>query len=101
MHTIVSIKEKLAPHFEKEPILRAIVFGSYAKGTADLQSDLDMVIDSDGELLGLDFYRILDIITETLGISIDLIELAEIEKGSALDMTLQSEGLVIYDRKVA
>ena len=101
MSTIESIKAKLTPVFDNEPVFRAIVFGSYAKGLADEKSDVDLVIDSRGRLLGLDFFRVLDLIVNALGKDVDLIEISDITPGSSVYDTLVREGVVIYDREVA
>lgn len=42
--TIGQIKEALAPVLAKGGAIKAIVFGSYARGDADEYSDLDLVI---------------------------------------------------------
>ena len=101
MDTIEQIKQKLMPIFIKERIEKAILFGSYAKGTQSSFSDLDLLIDSKGRLLNLDFFRVLDEISEILGIDIDLFEAAEIIPDSSMAKTIQSEGVVLYERKVA
>jgi predicted nucleotidyltransferase len=47
-------------------------FGSYAKGNATDKSDLDILIEF-SEPVGWDFFRVQDILEETLGIKIDLV----------------------------
>ena len=56
MIDLQSIKTQLEPLFVKHGIVRVIVFGSYAKGTATENSDIDMVIDSAGFLRGINFF---------------------------------------------
>jgi predicted nucleotidyltransferase len=63
---------------------RTVLFGSYAKGIAIENSDIDIVIDSQGELHGLRFYRILDSVVEAVGKPVDLIELSEIRSDSPI-----------------
>lgn len=101
MSTLESIKEKLVPVFDNEPVYQAIIFGSYAKGVADEQSDVDIVIDSKGHLIGLDFFRVLDLIVNALGKDVDLIEISDITPESPVYHTIMREGVVIYDREVA
>lgn len=38
--------EQLAPVFQKNGVRKAILFGSYAKGTAQPASDVDLWVDS-------------------------------------------------------
>lgn len=99
--SVDNLKGLLVPLFEHEPVFRAIVFGSYAKGIPTDQSDVDIVIDSQGKLLGLDFYRVLDKIVETLGIPVDLIEISEIVEDSSVYHEIEREGIVIYERDIA
>ena len=60
--------------------MRAIVFGSCAKGTATENSDLDMVIDSNGFLDGINFFVAQAEIAQSLPIESDIFELCEIKK---------------------
>lgn len=101
MDSIEQIKQKLIPIFSKEPIEKAILFGSCARGTATSMSDLDIVIDSNGRLIGLDFFRILDEIVQALNTDVDLFEAAEIVAGSPMESSIANEGITLYERKVA
>lgn len=101
MNAIDSIRNKLTPVFDNEPVYRAILFGSYAKGFADDQSDVDIVIDSRGKLIGLDFFRVLDLIVNALNKDVDLIEISDITPESPVHKAIMQEGIVIYDREVA
>jgi predicted nucleotidyltransferase len=101
MDSIERIKEKLLPIFDNEPIERAILFGSYAKGSNDELSDVDIVIDSKGRLIGLDFYRLLDLVVRTLELDVDLFDVSEIVNGSTLQMEIDAGGVLLYERKIA
>ena len=72
IYQINEIRSKLRPVFEAAPVYRAILFGSYAKGNATDQSDIDIVIDSKGELLNMAFYGVLEDITTQLNKRVDL-----------------------------
>jgi predicted nucleotidyltransferase len=63
IYQINEIRAMLRPVFEAAPVYRAILFGSYAKGSQTDKSDIDIVIDSQGELLNMDFYGVLEDIT--------------------------------------
>ena len=89
----------LYPVFAAYPVYSATLFGSYAKGDATEQSDVDIVIDSRGQLLNMDFYGVLDEITECLGKPVDLFELSEIHKPSPVYTKIQQEGVRLYDRQ--
>ena len=71
IYDVNEIRKKLHPIFAAEPVYKAILFGSYAKGMATEKSDIDIVIDSRGELHGLDFYSVLEDIVVTLDKDVD------------------------------
>jgi len=91
------ITEKLLPIFAAHPIERVILFGSYAKGNPTIQSDVDLVIDSNGKIRGIDFFGVLEEITSTLNIQVDLLESSQITKGSRVQKEIEENGVVIYE----
>jgi predicted nucleotidyltransferase len=99
VYTANEIKEKLEPIFKSAPIQTAILFGSYAKGLQTPSSDVDIVIDSNGKLLNINFYGVLEDITQCLDKRIDLIEISEIQKDSPIYYAMENEGVILYDRQ--
>ena len=99
IYTKDEIKEKLEPIFKAAPIEKAILFGSYAKGLQAPSSDVDIVIDSNGKVRGIDFFSILEDITACLDKRIDLIERYEIQKNSPIYHTIEQEGVILYERE--
>lgn len=97
--SINEIKTKLFPVFETVPVYRAILFGSYAKGSPTDKSDIDIVIDSKGELLNMNFYGVLEDITTRLGKRVDLFEITELKNNAAMRSVVEREGIVLYDRQ--
>ena len=98
IYKISEIKEKLNHVLAAEPVYRAILFGSYAKGNADENSDVDIVIDSRGELHGLQFYGVLSSIAESLNKPVDLIEISELQPNSHILNDIIKEGVILYER---
>jgi predicted nucleotidyltransferase len=96
---INEIKRTLRPIFESNPVYTAVLFGSYARGEASDHSDVDIVIDSRGQLLNIRFYGVLDEICEKLNQKVDLFELSEIRKPSPIYTSIQQEGIRIYERE--
>ena len=92
------IKNILYPIFIANSVYRAVLFGSYAKGGATDVSDIDIVIDSKGELLNINFYGLLEEIKEKLGKNIDLSEISEVKHNSPIYTAIQSEGVLLYAR---
>jgi Predicted nucleotidyltransferases len=99
VYTIEEIKQNLIPAFSNAAVNKAILFGSYAKGLATENSDIDIVIDSNGQLLNIYFYELLEDVTERLNKKVDLIELSEIERGSLIYNEIQKEGIVVYEKQ--
>ncbi|MCL2055326.1 MAG: nucleotidyltransferase domain-containing protein [Oscillospiraceae bacterium] len=98
MIDLQNIRTQLEPLFIKHGIVRAIVFGSYAKGSATENSDIDMVIDSNGFLRGLNFFTAQYEIAQALPIKSDIFERREIKKGSKMENEILTTGVVIYER---
>jgi len=75
-----------------------IVFGSFARGSNNDKSDVDIVIDSKGTLRGIDFFIWADKIAQSLPIKSDIFEAREIKTNSKLKSKIDKEGVVIYER---
>jgi len=96
VYELEEIKNILNPVFASNPISRAILFGSYSKGLATDKSDIDIVIDSKGALLNINFYGLLEEMTKKLNKNIDLFEISEIKENSPIYETIQKEGVLLY-----
>ena len=96
--SVETIREKTVPIFEIYPINKAILFGSYAKGNATISSDIDLYIDTNGKLRGLDFVGLLEMLVSTLEMDIDLIDRSHIEKDSLIMQEIENGGMVIYEK---
>ncbi|MCL2605206.1 MAG: nucleotidyltransferase domain-containing protein [Defluviitaleaceae bacterium] len=98
MISMNEITNLLSPVVQSSPIKRIIIFGSYARGDATPESDLDMIIDSGGELRGLDVFTWIHNIKKTMPVVTDIYESREIKTGSDLYESIKKEGVVIYER---
>jgi len=98
MYSVNEIMEKLFPIFDNTPVEKAILFGSYAKGCPEPHSDIDIVIDSKGMITGIDFFGVLEDITETLNMPVGLIEASQIIDGSRVQREIMETGIAVYDR---
>lgn len=96
--SVESIREKTVPIFTKYPVSKAILFGSYAKGNATIGSDIDLYIDTNGKLKGLDFVGLLEILVNALEMDVDLIDRSHIEQDSLLLEKIENGGMVIYEK---
>ncbi len=98
IYQIDEIRLKLRPIFEAAPVYRAILFGSYARGNPTDQSDIDIVIDSKGELLNMAFYGVLEDIATELEKRVDMFEISELSRNTAISSAVEREGIILYDR---
>ena len=86
IYGIKEIKHRLEPVFKANGVRKAILFGSYARGEATVNSDIDIFVDSG--LRGLDFVGLMEYIREALGKEVDLIEARYLAAGSPLEQEI-------------
>ncbi len=98
VYTIEEIKNILQTILKNFSVKKAILFGSYAKNSATPRSDIDLVIDSEGKLLNIYFYGLLEDLVQKLQKNVDLFEISEIQKGSEMYQNIQKEGVVVYEK---
>jgi predicted nucleotidyltransferase len=99
--SIEEVKEKTVPIFRAHPVVKVILFGSYAKNDATDNSDIDLYIDSAGKLRGLDFVGLLEKLVDTLGKDVDLIDKTHIEPNSIILQEIEKGGIVLYEKSEA
>jgi len=96
VYTIPQLQQALFPIFNRHGIRKAVLFGSYGKGTATEKSDIDLLVDSG--LKGLRFIGFLDEVQSAVGKEIDLFDVTHIESGSRIDREIQSTGVMFYEK---
>lgn len=95
-HGILSledIKRTLVNVLKKHDINYCYLFGSYAKGEARENSDIDLLVDTD--LTGLKFYSLVDEIRNALNKKIDLLRLKDLETNNPIVLEILKEGIRI------
>ena len=95
-YTIDQIKARLKPVFVRNNVRRAVLFGSYGKGIATPESDIDILVDSG--LPGLSFFGLLEDVCRSFDCRVDLIDTRDIVPGSRIEHEIQKTGKVIYER---
>ena len=98
VYTIEELRVILQDILKKFAVKKAILFGSYAKNTSTSKSDIDLVIDSEGKLLNIYFYGLLEDLVEELQKNVDLFEISEIQKDSRIYNDIQNEGVIVYEK---
>lgn len=95
--TIEYIKQKLNSLFNKEyngKIEFCYLFGSYAKGYAKEDSDVDLCIST--TLTGLDFAGLSESIRNTLNKRVDLIRFNNLQSNLELTYEIMKDGIKIF-----
>lgn len=98
VYSIDELKIILQKVLKNSVVKKAILFGSYAKNTPTSKSDIDLVIDSDGKLLNIYFYGLLEDLVQNLQKNVDLFEISEIQKDSRIYNDIQNEGVIVYEK---
>lgn len=98
IYSINDIKKLLSEVFCDTEVEKAILFGSYAKNTPTMTSDIDILIDSNGKIKGLKFFAIIDMIREKFDKDVDVIEKSEIDKGSKIEKEIEKTGVIVYEK---
>ena len=91
IYSIDELKQILAKILSKFQVKKAILFGSYAKHTPTEKSDIDLVIDSEGKLLNINFYGLLEEIQENS---------AKGNETECLKLTAQKEILLELEKRL-
>ena len=89
-YTIRQIEERLTPVFRRNNVRMAVLFGSYGKGLATPESDVDILVDSG--LSGLSFFGLLEDVCQSLDCPVDLIDTRDVLPGSPIEQEIQRTG---------
>ena len=74
MHLEPSSLQLLKDYFQTRPVLKAYLFGSFAKGIADAESDVDILVDLDySQRIGLGFIQMKIDLEKLLRTKVDLV----------------------------
>lgn len=74
MLTTEQIKETVAAYFKDKPVQKVYLFGSYARGEADEQSDVDLLVDLDrADKIGWDYFIWPEELAQELGKKVDVV----------------------------
>ena len=95
IYTQEQIKSILYPVFKEYGVNKAFLFGSYVKGSAKAESDVDIVVDSG--LRGLSFYGLLEDVVTSLDKKVDLLDVTQIIPESEIDREIKKTGVIIFE----
>lgn len=84
-------------YFKARPVLKAYLFGSYVRGEADKQSDIDILVDLDySQKIGLQFIQMKLDLEKLLNAKVDLVSANGLSK--YIKPSIDNEKLLIYER---
>lgn len=95
IYNIDNVKEILGPIFKYHNVKRAVLFGSIILGENQINSDIDIMVDSG--LKGLSFFGLLEDVCNSVECKVDMIDTQDIVAGSEIDKEIQRTGVVIYE----
>ncbi len=96
VHTIASIKEAIRPIALEYGLKRVYLFGSYAKGTANEESDVDLLIEKGSKLTLLGMSGILQDVKEALKLPVDLISVGGVSEEFRKE--IEKSEILIYEQ---
>jgi len=77
--SLEELREKILPILKKWGVSKASIFGSYVRGEAGEDSDVDILVEIDDELSLLDFIGLKLEIEDAIGKRVDLVEFSTIK----------------------
>ena len=87
--------EAIKDYFKTRPVLKAFLFGSFARGSADSASDIDILVDLDyNERIGLQFVQMKLDLEKLLAHKVDLVSTNGISK--YFKTLVEKEKILIY-----
>jgi predicted nucleotidyltransferase len=89
--------ETIKDYFRTRPVLKAYLFGSYVRGQADHQSDIDILVDLDyTQRIGLGFIQMQYDLERLLSMKVDLVSSSSLSKH--IKPIIDNEKELIYAR---
>jgi predicted nucleotidyltransferase len=87
--------ETIKEYFKAKPVLKAYLFGSYVRGEADDQSDIDIIVELDyTQKIGLQFIQMKLDLEKLLQSKVDIVSSQAVSKH--LKLTIDQEKQLIY-----
>ena len=97
MLTVDEIRKRIIPVLEENNVRGAVLFGSYAKGTANEDSDVDLLLDSD--LRGFNFLGLVAKVQDALNMEdADIFNLLYVKEHEKIFNEIIKYGVLIYGK---
>lgn len=91
------MQKTLAEYFKTKPVLKAWLFGSFARGEETAKSDVDILVVLDhSQPVGLEFFGMYEDLKELLGRNVDLV--TEHSLASFARKSVERDRRLVYER---
>ena len=97
MRDVKSIQETVRPIAKAYGIKRVYLFGSYAKGTATEDSDVDLLIETGTKLTLLDLSGLRQDVSELLNLSVDIVTTGALDND--FSESIRDSEVLIYEEQ--
>ena len=94
--TMEDIRRICGEQLSAYPISYCYLFGSYARGTATENSDVDLLVS--GEVKGLRFYGLVDALKNALKKNVDVLTPGQLTQNPELMDNILREGIKVYEK---
>lgn len=92
------LKNKIVKYFETQPVLKAYVFGSFARNDEDETSDVDLIVEFDEtQHIGLEYFQMIIDLEKLTNREVDLVSEGYLSK--YIQPFVDKEKKLIYERK--
>ena len=98
IYDIETIRAKTVPIAKKYGVRRMSLFGSYARGEADDQSDVDLIIDK-GKIIGWEYIGFIDDLEDELRCHVDVVMYGSSNKKFLAK--IKKDEVLLYEEKSA
>ena len=99
MYSITDIREAVIPVAIAYGLKRVYLFGSYAKGTATDDSDVDLLIEKGKKLSLIGISGIMQAVSETLKIPVDIITTVSLEQDEDMKKSVSGTEVLLYEEQ--
>jgi hypothetical protein len=99
VYTLSQIQEKVTPVCREWGVTKLLLFGSYARGEATEESDIDLVVyDARNSLSGSGFYALVGDLRDLFRTNqVEVVGDSEITRIPWLATTIANEGVALYE----
>ena len=97
MHTVNSIKDKIIPIAKEYGLKKIFLFGSYAKGTANEKSDVDLLIESGRRMTFITLSGLRQDVCESLKLPVDIVTTNSLDRD--FEDSIRESEVLLYEEQ--